>query len=178
MAESLGGVAGITASRCARFPDAVGALLSRMNIRQERFAELVASGIPASRAYPEAGYSGRGKNAAAHASRLVENGGVSDRIAELQKETRKVARLTKEQKLEILEKIMSSQQEKTIDRIAAIKIHNVMTGDNEPTVTVVETERRIFESARERAKSIVSAFDRSNEARGNPAIVRDATPQT
>ncbi len=148
-----------------------------MNIRQTRFAELVASGIPASRAYPEAGYSGRGKNAAAHASRLVENGGVSNRIAELQKETRDAVRMTKARKLEILEEIMSSRTEKARDRIAAIKIHNVMTGDNAPTVAVVETGRSTLDDIRERAKHIVSALSRAHEVRGTPAVLRDTTPQ-
>lgn len=132
-----------------------------MNIRQERFAELVASGIPASRAYPEAGYSGRGKNAQGNASALMENHGVIARLAELQKETRKVARLTKEQKLEILEKIMCSQQEKARDRIAAIKIHNVMTGDNAPSKMVVEAPPFNLDAVRERIRAIVSPMART-----------------
>jgi phage terminase small subunit len=153
-------------------------MLSRMNIRQTRFAELVASGIPASRAYPEAGYSDRGKNAAAHASRLVENGGVSNRIAELQKESREVARLTKEQKLEILEKIMCSQQEKARDRIAAIKVHNAMVGDNQPSKMIVEAPPYNLDAIRERAKHIVSALSRAHEVRGTPAVVHAETPHT
>lgn len=141
-----------------------------MNTRQERFAELVASGVPASRAYPEAGYSNRGKNAAAHASRLVENGGVSGRIAELQKETREVARLTKDDKLRILELLMRSQTEKASDRIAAIKIHNLMVGDNQPSKMIVEAPPFNLDSTRERAMAIVSMLDR-NRRPDTPAVV-------
>lgn len=60
-----------------------------LNIRQERFAELVASGIPAARAYSMAGYSDNGRNAEANAVRVMANDGVKARIAEIKAETSK-----------------------------------------------------------------------------------------
>lgn len=58
-----------------------------LNIRQERFAELVASGVPASRAYIAAGYNVTEKAAEAHGSRLARNGKVTARIEELRRKT-------------------------------------------------------------------------------------------
>jgi phage terminase small subunit len=60
-----------------------------LNIRQERFAEFVASGIPAARAYSMAGYSDNGRNAEANAVRVMANDGVKARIAELRAEASK-----------------------------------------------------------------------------------------
>jgi phage terminase small subunit len=131
-----------------------------VNIRQQHFAELVASGIPASRAYTDAGYSGRGKNAETNASRLRENEGVSRRIAELQEETRNLARLSKDDKLRILERLMISETEKASDRIAAIKIHNAMVGDNQPSKMIVEAPHLDLDAIRERAKHVVSGLNR------------------
>lgn len=129
-----------------------------MNNRQTRFAELVASGIPASRAYPKAGYFSNGKTADANAFRLMENDGVSRMIAELQNESRELARLTKDDKLRILEWIMTSEVEKARDRIAAIKIRNLMVGDNTPSKVIVESPRLDIEAIRERAKTVRSAL--------------------
>lgn len=60
-----------------------------LNIRQQRFAELVASGIPAMRAYGMAGYSDKGRNADVNASALMGNHRVKERIAELRAEASK-----------------------------------------------------------------------------------------
>lgn len=78
----------------------------KLNVRQEKFAELVASGMPATRAYREAGYTDNGRTAESHASRLVENGGVKARIAELRKPQTAAATMTKEEKLAFLAAII------------------------------------------------------------------------
>lgn len=54
-----------------------------LNIRQERFAEFVARGMPDSQAYIEAGYTKSRKNAEANAWRVKENDGVKVRVAEI-----------------------------------------------------------------------------------------------
>lgn len=54
-----------------------------INARQERFAQFVASGVPATRAYRQAGYTDRNNNAEKNAVHLTENHGVKARIAEL-----------------------------------------------------------------------------------------------
>lgn len=147
-----------------------------MNIRQERFAELVASGVPASRAYPEAGYSNRGKNAAAHASRLVENGGVSARIAELRKPVTKKLPLTKDRKREILRDIAEDTERPTMVRLRAVEIDSRLAGHFEPDRVEMDTGPSLLETTRERALAIVSALVRNRDVLGNPAIVRDAPP--
>lgn len=65
------------------------------NPRHERFAQLVAGGMAAQRAYVEAGYSAR--SAESHATRLVGNGGVKARIAALQSETARAAAVGREE---------------------------------------------------------------------------------
>ncbi len=77
-----------------------------LNVRQERFAELVAAGIPATTAYRQAGYTDAGRNAEQNASRLRENEGVAARIAELRKPQTKAAELLKEEKLAFLAAIV------------------------------------------------------------------------
>lgn len=77
-----------------------------LNIRQQRFAELVAGGMPAMRAYVEAGYSDRDGNAESHACRLVEHGGVKALIAKLRQPQTKAATLSKEEKLAFLAAIV------------------------------------------------------------------------
>ena len=51
-----------------------------LNSRQERFAQLLAEGMPQSRAYIEAGYKARGNAAYAEASRLVRKDKVMTRL--------------------------------------------------------------------------------------------------
>lgn len=54
-----------------------------LNLRQLRFAELVAAGMVATQAYMQAGYSKDTRIAEANAYRLMENDGVKAKIAEL-----------------------------------------------------------------------------------------------
>jgi Terminase small subunit len=130
-----------------------------MNIRQKRFAERVASGVPAMRAYGEAGYSNKGRNAQSNASALMENHGVQELIAELQSENRKLTKKDKEQKLARLEEIAWAVNAKPSDVIAAIRIHNEMTGDNAPQKHVINDGSDHLKSARERALSIASPLN-------------------
>lgn len=53
------------------------------NIRHERFAQGIAQGMPASRAYIEAGYKARGNSAEVNAARLLRNAQVAQRLDEL-----------------------------------------------------------------------------------------------
>jgi len=53
------------------------------NARWERFAQLVVSGVPASRAHAEAGFKGTDKSHEANSSRLIRADRVAARIAEL-----------------------------------------------------------------------------------------------
>ena len=55
-----------------------------LNTRQERFAQLVAQGIPAAQAYVEAGYTCRGNSAAVNGFYLLRTPRVEARVAEIQ----------------------------------------------------------------------------------------------
>ena len=102
--------------------------MSKLNERQEKFARLVASGVPAMRAYSEAGYSANA--AKQNASRLRENEGIKVRIAELKKQTSKKFEATKDDLLNSL--LETSQIYDGHERIGAIKQIAVMCGYNEP----------------------------------------------
>src|SRR5262245_26319832 len=65
-----------------------------LNARQEKFARLLAEGMPQSRAYVEAGYEARGNSAEAHASALVRIGKVAFRLAELRAENANASKIT------------------------------------------------------------------------------------
>lgn len=56
------------------------------NPRHERFAQEYLVDLNGGRAYERAGYKASGRSADAHASRLVANGSIAARIAELQAE--------------------------------------------------------------------------------------------
>ena len=139
-------------------------MLAIMNVRQRSFAELVASGMPASRAYFEAGYSGKGNNAEAHACRLMAHPEVMARITEIQAETREMSLMSKRDKIRILESIIRSATTRTSDKLTAIKLHNDMTGDNQPTVSIVEAGPNLLDAVRERAKSMASVLSLAHEA--------------
>lgn len=53
------------------------------NIRHERFAQGIAKGLPASRAYIDAGYKARGNAAEVNAARLLRNAQVAQRLVDL-----------------------------------------------------------------------------------------------
>lgn len=61
------------------------------NQRHERFAQGIAKGLPATRAYAEAGYTAEGRSLEVNASRLLRNAEVQDRIAELAENLKKAA---------------------------------------------------------------------------------------
>jgi phage terminase small subunit len=68
-----------------------------LNVRQEKFAQLVAGGMPAIRAYVKAGYSSNGRNPEGSASRLMlDNAGVAQRIAELKAGNEKRSEFTRD----------------------------------------------------------------------------------
>lgn len=79
-----------------------------LNERQERFCDLVASGLPGGRAYERAGYRARGASADAQASRLVRIGKVSKRIAELQATNRELASMERGEAIRFLEEVIET----------------------------------------------------------------------
>src|SRR5262245_23127340 len=65
-----------------------------LNARQERYAQLLAEGMPQSRAYVEAGYKARGQSADAEASKLIRIDKVKTRLAELRAENANASQIT------------------------------------------------------------------------------------
>lgn len=118
------------------------------------------------KAYTAAGYTG---DAIKNAFHITEKDGIKARIAAIkaedEAESRAFARMSKATKLELLEGIAKRKNAKDNDRIAAIKVHNEMTGDNEPTVTVVDAGPNTLESIRERTKTMTSVMSMAYLAR-------------
>jgi phage terminase small subunit len=74
------------------------------NPRHERFVQLVASGMSATKAYVEAGYAEQGANV--NASRLIANDSVSARITELKERTASACEITRQEVLRFLSDIV------------------------------------------------------------------------
>jgi len=132
----------------------------KLNVRQERFAELVASGMPATKAYSEAGYSNDPRIAEAHACRLVENGGVKARIAQLRAPQTRKTLMSRDRKREILAGIAESEASGKMAIIRAIEVDAKLAGHFEPDRTEIDVGPRTLQSIAERAASIKSAMVR------------------
>lgn len=153
-----------------------------MNIRQERFAELVASGIPASRAYPEAGYSNKGRSAEANATRMMENDEVKARIGKIRAKMSAMMDLKRENLARHLYAVVMTPigeldansplvQEFSIDREGRKRIKMIgkiesarllceMMGWKEPEQHVIEAGPRHLDAIRARAREICSPLSR------------------
>jgi hypothetical protein len=130
-----------------------------LNPRHERFVSLVAAGLPAGRAYEQAGYASRGNAADVGASKLVRNPKVA-RALEIERATfREQSSLGREEKLRILAEIASQAFQRPRDRIAAIKLHNEMTGETSPKGGDASSTS-FLEGIRERAREIASPLAR------------------
>ena len=105
-----------------------------LNDRQRRFAEFVVGGDPASVAYKKSGYAATGNAAEVSASQLLRNPKVSAYLAELRKPQKEKAIATRQRKREILAAIMEGKTKgaTVADRIRAVQVDNLMTGDNKP----------------------------------------------
>lgn len=131
----------------------------KLTARQGRFAELVAAGMPVTTAYRKAGYSDTARVAEAHASRLVENGGVKARIAALRMSQTEEALSTLRHKRELCLRIMEDRTEKTADRLRAIELDAKLAGHFEPERIEVEAGGKALASIRERAAGVVSVLN-------------------
>ena len=134
-----------------------------LNARQQKFAELVAGGMIATDAYISSGYKTSQRAAITNAARLMTNDAIQAEIERIRAkstaESRKIATKTKAEKLARLEKIAWGKGAKPMNVIAAIKVHNEMTGDNAPLKTIQEDGPERIRSARERALQIASPLN-------------------
>jgi phage terminase small subunit len=135
-----------------------------LNQRQEIFARFVALGDPASVAYKKAGYNSAGKGAESHSVRLASKGKIKARIDQIIADelvaAKALARMTKADKLAILEAMARNEAVRANDRINAIKTHNDMTGDNEPTRQIIDSGENMLAAIRDRARQISSPLQR------------------
>lgn len=76
--------------------------MKELNDRQRMFAELVVSGMPAGRAYEQAGYKSRGAAADVNASKLIRNPKVSKFMAELREKAMESAQMSLNEALAFL----------------------------------------------------------------------------
>ena len=130
--------------------------------RQERFVALVTSGLPAGRAYEQAGYRSRGNAADVGASKLVRNPKVARALGAQREATLKAPRMSREEKLGILEGIAGNGSAPARERIAAIKVHNEMTGENtEPPAAPARND--LMERIRARARELTTGLARRYE---------------
>lgn len=105
-----------------------------LNDRQRRFAEFVVTGDAASVAYRKAGYSSTGNAAEVCAAKLLRNAQVAAYLEKLRKPQTEKAIATRQRKREILAEIMEGKIKgsSVTDRIRAVQVDNLMTGDNKP----------------------------------------------
>lgn len=125
-----------------------------LNPRQERFVTLVASGLPAGRAYEQAGYQARGNAADVGASKLVRNPKVAEALNRERRAGSEASRLTRDEKLGILEEIARNGLAPARERISAIKAHNDMTGEGEASESSQKKDFDVVARARELASGM------------------------
>ena len=89
------------------------------NPRHEAFAQALALDKPATEAYRRAGYAP--KHADTAGPRLSGNVGIQKRVAAIKAAANRSSKLTKERALELLGTIAEDGEEKTGDRIAAMR---------------------------------------------------------
>lgn len=80
-----------------------------LNIRQQRFVELVVSGMPAGRAYEAAGFSARGNAAEVNAARLLRKAQIVSAVETLRSSDAKKASLDRAEAIQILGDIIRSK---------------------------------------------------------------------
>ncbi|MEY3895200.1 MAG: Terminase small subunit [Verrucomicrobiota bacterium] len=153
-----------------------------LNVRQIRFAELVAGGMVATQAYAEAGYSKDPRIAEAHAWRLVENGGVKALITQIiEKRSRKFELKREELARHLLGAIMTPIDEidgsspfaqenifdgkggrriKSMGKVESARLLCEMMGWKEPEQHVIESGPKTLEAVRERARLMAAPLGR------------------
>ena len=156
-----------------------------MNIRQERFAELVAGGMAGGPAYIEAGYKVPPPLAKANACRLLTNANVTARIEELRAIASEKSEFKRADLVRFLVSVLQTPvsdidansplaQEITTDTIGEATIRNRVKmmgkieaarllvdimGWREPEQVVVETGPKALAGIKERAERVASALN-------------------
>ena len=114
-----------------------------MNQRQKKFADLYLQGLPAGRAYEQAGYEMTGDAADMAASRLIRNDKVKEYIAKMNEKADKSTILSITERKEMLSRIAArTEGESPQDAIRAMAELSKMDGAYEPKKH--ETQTRII----------------------------------
>ena len=132
----------------------------KLNARQERFCEFVASGMNQQDAYIQAGFRTTKEAARRNAARLMTKDDVKARIKDLQQTTPDVgvARMTKQEKLDILAGLIrsspNSESVKVADKLRAIELHSKLLGHFEHDRMELELGNATLQTIKERAKEV------------------------
>lgn len=129
-----------------------------LNIRQERFCELVASGNSATQAYIEAGYKVSEKVAGTNGPRMLQNAGIKARISNLRAPQTKKTLSSRDEKRELLREIFMEKSHKLPDRLRALELDAKLAGQFEPDRTEIDVGQRSLQSIKERAATVVSTL--------------------
>jgi hypothetical protein len=174
-----------------------------LNVRQERFTELIASGMPATSAYLAAGYLVSKEVAKANASKLLTNSNVKSKIAEIRASEAQKSEFKREDMVRFLVSVLQTpvgeldassplaqevslvtvgkttrKRVKTMGKIECARLLCEIMGWKSPEQLVVENRPRAIESIKERAANVASALDRNARlrARGQAAAVNRDDP--
>ena len=133
----------------------------KLTARQERFAELVASGESQTDAWLQAGYKVSRSVARRNAAESLTIPDIAARVAELRKPQTAAACLTRDRKREILLSIAEDEAKPLDARLRAIAEDNKMAGHYEPDKMEIENGPNTLENIRERAAQVAAALDRN-----------------
>jgi phage terminase small subunit len=137
-----------------------------LNIRQQRFAEFVVSGMTATQAYIKAGYKTRGNSAEVCSSQLLRNPKVEAYVAKLRAPDTARAVLTKDEKREILADLIRKRKITPSDIVRCMAEDSRLAGHYEAERHIVDDGPNRIASARERALSIASPLNRFAQPAG------------
>lgn len=160
-----------------------------MNIRQERFADLVASGMAAAPAYIEAGFKVSPDVAKANASRLLANASVRARVDELRAKASEKAEMKRSDLVALLSAAITTpigqidenhalaqevvietsgrRRVKSMGKIEAARLLCEILGWKSPEQHVVEAKPSTLESLQERARFVRSGLNLAHREAGH-----------
>ena len=109
------------------------------NTAHERFAQNIASGMPAKEAYLDVFRNCKKKSALKSASRLLHRPEIIERLSFLKRKNADISMWDRADSMEILRSIAENEEKRDCDRINAVNILNQMCGYSEPKQTQVTT---------------------------------------
>lgn len=130
----------------------------KLNVRQQRFCELVASGETQTEAWLKAGYKVTRGVARRNAAESLTNPVIRKRIADLRAPQTAALALTKSRKHELLREIAENTGASLDARIRAMAEDSKMAGHYEPDRIEVDPGAKTLATIQERARRVASAL--------------------